>query len=470
MDFIHDAGLRPPKSASKFPPIFFISIAHFIGLMKFFVVLGPVVKFLINKYMTNLSPAIISSEIIQKINNSEILPPSDISAFVSILQELHSYLTLNDLHYRVGVICKYCGHGIKTKGILKILQEMKHETWIYVHEPKQLQKLYSKYMDIFKEDAPNVQVLAPLNSDENEEIYRFFHEKIAVPIYPMIFNFSTSKWMGHITFAPLSPRCFFFPDETSALDYLPQIREIVEKEQIGHMILKDEYENDIKAVLFYAVTKINKLEHYIKTFYEKTKPIPNIGGLLLEEFLSNNQMIQLCRLHNYWGVLPKSTIGLSLRIKKIDNDGWFDSLIESTAEKSYELLPEYCEKINSALVRFYPYLFSGFDFILDNNTPKIIDINGISNSFVDYNPLIDVDAIFRIFLDKCVKEDNRSGLQTQLNYRKMITQFYSEVLHLGPCYISGNKLIQLDEMKATGQILEKNVQDIISELLSKTTH
>ena len=142
--------------------------------MQFLVICGPIIRFLLNKYLSQLSPQSQGSDIVRKMNNYEILLPLDIKNFLAVLQDLYQFLIQNNLNYRVSALRKYIGSGPKYKGIINLLLEMGEEVYIYPHEHKRINNLYDPYQKLFGKNPTSVQIIAPLNSDENDEIYSFF--------------------------------------------------------------------------------------------------------------------------------------------------------------------------------------------------------------------------------------------------------------------------------------------------------
>jgi hypothetical protein len=362
----------------------------------------------------------------------------------------------NNINYRVSALRKYIGSGQKSKGLLNLLLEMNEECYIYPHELKNIEKSYEQYQIVFQKESQNVQVIAPLNSDENEEIYTFFHNRIQVPVYPFLLNFICSKWLAHFTFAPYAAKCFFFPEGCSPLPYLAKIRAIAKTEKITHLILKDEHDVDIRSVIPYAICSPEKLENYCHNFEQKSKGIPNIGGLLIEEFMCTNQVIHIYKMHNFMGSIPKSGIHSTVKMKNYTEGGFFEKLIESSKEEIGDVPLDLTSKLNPTLIRFYPYLFNSFDFILQDNIPRIIDVNSVANSFNNIPPNMDMDAPFRYFIQKCKAENNTDGLRFQLEYNKKMRILYENLRKLGPCFISGDRAIQLDSG------LEFSVQDALA--------
>src|SRR4030042_1651219 len=154
--------------------------------MKFLVLTSPTIRFLVNKYMGNLSTPLQVSTAIRKFNAHEILLPGEAETFIRILTELHASLLANNLVNRIASIRKLVGSGSKWKGTLNLLLEMGHEIYVYSYEPGSIQSLIEPFQKLLGSDLSNVRIIAPLILDEMEEIYSFFHTLIKVPVYPFI--------------------------------------------------------------------------------------------------------------------------------------------------------------------------------------------------------------------------------------------------------------------------------------------
>jgi len=101
------------------------------------------------------------------------------------------------------------------------------------------------------------------------------------------------------------------------------------------------------------------------------------------------------------------------------------------------------------IAKFYPYLFSNFDTLLHNGIPKVIDINGVVNNlnFSQVPQNVDPDLYFRYFVSRITSLQNSEEIENQLRYWTNIKLMYQKLRDLGPAFISGDKIVVLDEMK-----------------------
>jgi len=72
--------------------------------------------------------------------------------------------------------------------------------------------------------------------------------------------------LKNFTFVKFAPRAFYFPEGTSACEYNDKITEIAKKNGIEHLILKDEYDFDIRPIIPYAVMPVGKQDQLAVSF------------------------------------------------------------------------------------------------------------------------------------------------------------------------------------------------------------
>lgn len=271
--------------------------------MKFLIISSPIIKFLINKYISNLSSKAQSDDVVRKYIAQDIILPTEVPAFIAILKELQAYLLSNNFFNRIVAIRKMVGNGVKWKGLLNLLVEQGHEVYVYLFEPGLFGTINEQFQKVFKGQTADLRIITPLNLDETEEIDNFFQNQLKIPVYPLIYNFLTSKWLINFTFAPYAPRTFYFPDTCMASDYITKIQEIAKKENITTLMLKDEYDFDLRSVLPYSVVPTSKLDQFSHQFYDKAKGICNLGGLIMKELLTINNIINIYKAHIYVHVI-----------------------------------------------------------------------------------------------------------------------------------------------------------------------
>ncbi len=427
--------------------------------MKFLVLTSPTTRFLVNKYLGNLSAPLQVSTAVKKFNAHEILLPEETKVFIQVLTELHANLLANNLVNRIASIRKLVGSGPKWKGLLNLLLEMGNEVYIYSYEPGSIQTLLEPFQKLLSPDLSSVRVIAPLSLDEMEEIYSFFHTLIKLPVYPFIQNFVTSKWLANFTFAPYAPRAFFFPQGTNACDFIDKILKIVQNDHIEHLILKDEYDFDLRAIIPYSVSPVNNLPQFLSQFYAKAEGITNIGGLLLQEFLTTENKILVNRSHIFNALIPGGDIRSTVSLKPVTQGGLLDQLIDHAVDEKIDLPIAFVQMLNPQVGRFYLDLFASIDFIIHNNVPRVIDVNSVANSFsyLTIPTNLDVDLMFKFFMARVVEIKNEDGLLAQAHYQSAISRLYQAIRKIGPAYVTGERVINLTDLT------EINLKKLIEE-------
>ncbi len=427
--------------------------------MMFLVLTSPTTRFLVNKYLGNLSAPMQVSNAVKKFNAHEILLPEDTKTFIQVLTELHANLIANNLVNRIASIRKLVGSGPKWKGLLNLLLEMGQEIYIYSYEPGSIQNLLEPFQKLLGADLSSVRVIAPLSLDEMEEIYSFFHTLVKVPVYPFIQSFVTSKWLANFTFAPYAPRAFFFPQGTNACDYVENVQKILQADHIEHLILKDEYDFDLRAIIPYTITPAANLNQYLNQFYAKAEGITNIGGLVMEELLSTDNKLLVNRSHIFNGLIPGGDIRSVVSLKPIGQGGLLDQIVDQAVDEKIDLPMPFVLMLNPLVNRFYLNLFASIDFIINNNVPRVIDVNSVANSFsyLTIPTNLDVDLLFKFFLSRVVEIKNEDGLLAQAHYQSAISRFYQAIRKIGPAYVAGERIVSLTDMT------EINLKKLIEE-------
>ena len=427
--------------------------------MKFLVLTSPTTRFLVNKYIGNLSAPLQVSTAVKKFNAHEILLPEESNVFVQVLTELHANLVANNLVNRIASIRKLVGSGPKWKGILNLLFEMGHELYIYSYEPGSIQALLEPFQKLLSSDLSAVRVIAPLGLDEMEEIYSFFHSLIKVPVYPFIQNFVTSKWLAEFTFAPYAPRAFFFPQGTNACDFIEKIEKIMQNDHVRYLILKDEYDFDLRAIIPYSLAPVNTLHQFLAQFYSKAEGITNIGGLILEEFLNGENKILVSKSHIFNALIPGGDIRSIQNLKPHPQGGLLDEFVDHVIDEKIEVPHPFIHMLNPLVKRFYLDLFASIDFIIQNNVPRVIDVNSVANSFsyLTQPTNIIVDNLYKFFLSQVIETKNDDGLLAQAQYQSAISRLYQAIRKIGPAYIDGERVVSLTDM------VEINLKNLVEE-------
>jgi hypothetical protein len=430
--------------------------------MKYLVICSPIIKFLINKYGPNLPHVEDLANLVRKFNAQEILLPEESVRFIKVLADLENYLIANNLMYRIDPIRKLIGNGHKWTGLLNILLNQKEEVYLYSYEPNCFQNCAEYIQKVFGQDNSNVRIIAPLNLEENEEVYTYLHDTVKLPFYPFFNSKLTSKWLLVFNFAPYVPKTFYFPSETRALDYIEKIQRIAKNDNVKYVFLKDEYDTDLSPMLPYAVTPIEKLDYYCALFYEKAQGISNIGGLIIQEFIETNKIIEIYKTHTYARVIPGGDLHYKIVLKPYENGVFFNTVTESPTEELTTQHPLNIGIINNVVAQYYPFVLASIEYIIQNNQMRVIDINGVSRTLSKEKDLdlLPVDNILKNFISSVAAEKNEDLYAKQLKYRNNMQHLYQELRNLGPGYISGERFIKLSDES------EHDVKKLRSELFS----
>jgi hypothetical protein len=413
--------------------------------MRFIVLISPIIKFLINKYQSNISLQGVESDILMKFKASELLNPSECITFIQIITNIRKYLTDNNIQYQRDSLKKLVGDGKEWKGFLNNLVDSKNDIYFCPYEPGSIQNFSNIEKKIGNGDLADVRVIMPLNLDESEEIYTFFHQQLKIPVYPIICNDATSKWLKNLTFAPLAPRAFYFPEGTCTVDFNDKMLELTKRMGISHLILKDEYDFDLRPILPYAVVPASKFDQACRVFYEKVKGIPNYGGLVLEEFLATGDAIEIVTTHIFNKIIRVSHIIEKVKLKPYSEGGLYDTFIQDSTKQAMDTVSVNLDAIDNIVAKYYPYLFSSIEYILFKGTPRIIDINSVSNTLKMDKPIPNLkpDLIFKEFIDRVCNLKNADELEKQIQYRARMKELYANLKKFGAAFFTGDSLISL---------------------------
>jgi hypothetical protein len=258
-----------------------------------------------------------------------------------------------------------------------------------------------------------------------------------------------------------APKTFYFPSNTNALDYIEKIRIIAKKENINYLILKDEYDYDLREIIPYSVTSLEKLDYYCAFYYEKSKGISNVGGLVLEEFLFTKNLIQLYKSLIFEGIFPEYGLLNETKLKSFSTGDFFHLIAESIKEDVILNFTQYNSIFDPVINRYYRYLISSIDYIIKDNHPNVIDFNGIVSTlkYLQKQKKKYIDEFFNNFITKIMAEKNEDALVVQNTYISTMTHFYNAIKKLGPSFIAGDRLINMDTL------LERNLHEIVNEIL-----
>ena len=427
----------------------------------------PTLKFLLGKYFFELPVESSWADVARKFYDQQILMPDDIPTFIFMLQKLQDYLISKDLEYRVLPIRKLVGNGKLWDGLLNLLIKSQNEVYVYLFQPGNLAHFNEATAASRIEDISDLNVIAPLNLEEINELYCFFQENLKIPVYPNVLNVLTSKWFSCLTFAPHAPRTFYFPEGTKATDCVDTIKEIAKREGIEYLILKDEYDFNLANILPYAIAPVDKIEHYLFMFYEHSKGISNLGGLLLQEFLvSKTNTIDVYRTHFYNGVIPDSHLHYHYSVNMNYKAGdYFSKIVD---EQSIELVSPTQDDLvllEKPILENYTYMLSSVDYIVNDGIPKIIDVNGVTATFSNPKVIetlgVHANGVFETFIKRVAEEENVLGLGRETVGHLKMEQLYKNLRKYGPGYISGSKILNI----YSGS--EISVEALLTELRAK---
>ncbi|MEX2718938.1 MAG: hypothetical protein Q6370_021790 [Candidatus Sigynarchaeota archaeon] len=413
--------------------------------MRFIVLISPIIKFLINKYHSNISLQGVESDILLKFKSSQLLDPSESYAFIQIITNIRNYLSDNNIQYQRDSLKKLVGDGKGWRGFLNVLFDTKSDIYFCPFDPGNIQNLSNINKKIGNVNLEDIRVFMPLNLDENEEIYTLFHQQLKMPVYPMIVNDATSKWLKNLTFASMAPRSFYFPEGTCASDYSEKIVDFARKAGISHFIFKDEYDLDIRPIIPYLVIPATKLDQACHMFYEKIKGIPNYGGLVVEEFLATGDAIEIVATHMFNKVFRVSHTIEKVKLKPFIEGGLYDTFVQDIAKQAVDMVPVNFDTIDNIISKYYPYLFSSIEYIITKRGPRVIDINSVSNTLKLDKPIPNLkpDVIFKEFIDRVINLRNADELERQILYRSEIKTLYENLKKFGPAFFNGEKIISL---------------------------
>ncbi|MBN2150632.1 MAG: hypothetical protein JW839_04200, partial [Candidatus Lokiarchaeota archaeon] len=394
--------------------------------MKFLILISASMKVLIMKYQNKVGSQSIGSNVISKIRDVKLLLPADTKALVQLLTTIRDYLVKNDVKYQRAQLMKLVGDGSTWRGLLNVIAERGDDMLAYCYDPGTLARLREELERASITDLSDVRAIAPLNIDETDEIYAFFQQELEIPVYPMICNIATSKWLKNFLFAPHAPRAFYFPEDTVAMEFYDKVVELAKKHGIKHFILKDEYDFDIRPVLPYLVVPAEKMDVACRLFYENVQGVHDYGGILLEEFIPTGDAIDVVTTHMFKGMLPAPLVVDKIKLKLFDDGGLFDTIVQYLQTTVLQKAPVGTEALNAIVAKYYPYMLASIEYIVHKGVPKVNDINSVSNVMTWDKPIpgLNPDAFFKEFVSKVTAFKNDEELPRQVQYHEMIKGLY----------------------------------------------
>lgn len=424
--------------------------------MRFVICIDPMTRFLFQKFMPHIPPNIATSNPVKLFLNKQIIEPRDFGPFIDALTAVEAKLVETDQFYKIIVFRKYVGIQGVLRGLLNILQEQGHEVFIVSSDASYQQKLHQLIPP--KGPLDDVRCIASLNMDENEEFNNFVLKTYKLPVNPLTFSIFLSKWVKNFTFAPYAPRAFYLPEGTRTGDYIGRIQALAQEHGIEYLFLKDEFGFNSGAAVPYYIAPINALEKYCNLFYEKSRGVTNLGGLLLEEFLAKDNTIDIYKSHYFGAIIPQEYIHYHVDLNAYQEGAPYEKVIGHMSEEPADVPKNVIDIINPVIQRFYPYCFASVDCIIPDGNPRIIDLNSMAGSlgYVQQLRHADDGNPFDFFIKNIISANNTTLYPQQAAYRTRILATYDRIRDMGPSFIAGNRLLSLK-----GD-LEREVQSFVN--------
>ncbi len=418
--------------------------------MQFVVCIDPMIRFLLQKALPLLHSEVTTSSAIKRFLNDQVLEPPDLCPFIDALTAVQDNLVAANQFYKIITYRKYVGIRGVLRGLFTILQEQGHEVFVVLSGTPFQQKILELIPPAGKMD--DVWFIAPLNMDENEDFNNFILKTYKLPVYPLTHAIFLSKWVKNFTFAPYTPRAFYLPEGTRASDYLPAIQKIARDHHIEYLFLKDEFGFNSGAAVPYYIAPIDALEKYCNLFYEKSRGVANLGGLLMEEFLARDNMIDIYKSHYFGAIIPREYIHYHVDLNAYQGGAPYEKVIGRMSEEPANVPQSVIDIMNPIIQRFYPYCFASVDCIIQDNTPRIIDLNSMAGSlgYVQQLRREDSGNPFAYFLERILGRENEKSYTEQIAYRKRILPMYDHIREVGPSFIAGKRLISLKDHSEQG--------------------
>jgi hypothetical protein len=424
--------------------------------MRFVVCIDPMTRFLFQKFLPHIPSNIASSNQVKLFLNNQVVEPRDFGPFIDALTTVETKLVETDQFYKIIVFRKYVGIQGVLRGLLNVLQEQGHDVFVVSSDASYQQKLQQLI-------PPNgllddVRFIASLNMDENEEFNNFVLKTYKIPVNPLTFSIFLSKWVKNFTFAPHTPRAFYLPEGTRAEDYIGHIQALAREHSIEYLFLKDEFGFNSGAAVPYYIAPINVLEKYCKMFYEKSRGVTNLGGLLLEEFLAKDNTIDIYKSHYFGAIIPQEYIHYHVDLNTFQDGAPYEKVIAHMSEEPAIVPQKVIDIMNPVIQRFYPYCFASVDCIIPDGNPRIIDLNSMAGSlgYVQQLRHADDGNPFQFFIDHVMAAQNTALYPEQTAYRTQILALYDRIRAVGPSFIAGKRVISLKDQS------EQVVSDFLS--------
>ncbi len=431
--------------SQDFPHASFYDEIRILLAMRFVICIDPMTRFLFQKFLPQIPPNIASASAVNLFLNKQVIEPRDFGPFIDALSAVEAKLVETDQFYKIIVFRKYVGVQGVLRGMLNVLQEQGHEVFIVAADASYQQKL----QELISPKGPldDVRAIASLNMDENEEFNNFILKTYKIPVNPLTFSIFLSKWVKNFTFAPHAPRAFYLPEGTRSADYIGRIQALARENGIEYLFLKDEFGFNSGAAVPYYIAPINTLEKYCNLFYEKSRGVTNLGGLLLEEFLARDNTIDIYKSHYFGAIIPREYIHYHVDLNAYQDGAPYEKIIGRMSEEPADVPQKVIDIMNPVIARFYPYCFASVDCIVPDGNPRIIDLNSMAGSlgYVQQLRQSDDGNPFQFFNNHVVAAQNLTLYSQQIAYRTRILALYDKIRAIGPSFIAGKRVISLKD-------------------------
>jgi hypothetical protein len=193
------------------------------------------------------------------------------------------------------------------------------------------------------------------------------------------------------------------------------------------------------------VIPTSKVELACRVFYEHIKGISNFGGLVLEEFISTKDTLDIYEAHVFEKMIRGQYLVDKMKLKPIQDGGPIDSIIIDKKRQFSNTIPANIDAIDAVIGNYYAYLLTSIELVIHDGTPKVIDINSVSNALrFDITPAgFNPDTILKHFLDLVSKLNNNEELSYQVEHKELIERIYNKIKFFGPAFFDRGRITSL---------------------------
>lgn len=282
-------------------------------------------------------------------------------------------------------------------------------------------------------------VLGPLNIEELTSYYQklFKNEK---SVYPIVHPILASKFFKNIIFYPWIPKHVYIPEGSIHLIQKFDFDEYFKNLHVDYVIVKDEYGFHTGQMVPYTLIKIGNINKGIKSYTDYADKIDNFGGVIVEEFIGNKTSI-VYKNHIFGEIIPHESIKYTVHLNRLEGvlksySPAEKSLLEKVESEPHDTNSLVLEKLNPLIKKYLPYLFSSFDFVMnEEQNPIVIDVNSIAGSLGEIQEMIGTNDHnpFEFFYIKCKTFPNNEFTK-QEEYLKELNKKYIELKLLEGIY------------------------------------